>query len=238
MTKIFIPKGLMLNQQTFFVLRRLRIIAFTWKLSACFSLFLLCGCSMQKNYKMQSILDPIARDGPVLVFCGQLQTNRVGEKLGSAKYQMETISKGGRIVVTFNLVFYSSTFPKAALPMNALLAMVHGENGCLELLGYDASRSIAVDTPENRRIWQRMCSHGQFLPPRRAWIRENAAIILAQKAIGLTWEHRDSYIFKLSRYEIGWLIRAEPKGDVTVIGSGANIVVGDDGEIKLVSRGF
>jgi hypothetical protein len=211
--------------------------AFMRWLPASLSLALLCGCSSQKHHKTLRLFEPFMCDGPVFVFCGHLQTNWVEGYLGAADYQMKTVSAGGGVVVTFHVVFYRSTLPKV-LPTDALLAMVHAKKGGFELLGRDASRSIACDTPENRRTWGRMYYEGEFLPPRRAWLSESAAIGLAQKALNINDERRGSYIFKPRRYELGWLVGVETRGAERFLGADAEVGVGDDRKIKFVSRGL
>jgi hypothetical protein len=203
----------------------------------CLTLALLSGCSSVGTEKAVRLFEPFRCKRPVYVFCGRLERSWIEDQFGAAKYEMKTVSRAGSAIVIFDVLFYKATLT-APLPTNALLAMVRRDRGAFELLGRDANRSIASDTPENRRIWEAMYSQGGFLPPRRAWMSKRAAVALAQRALAIGEEDRVAFVFKPRRYELGWFVWVEPRGDETPIGAHAEVVVGDDGNVKFLCRGL
>lgn len=198
---------------------------------------ILCGCIFPKHHEIESPLGPLARNNRIYVFCGELKTNWSEGVLGVAQYEIRPVSAAAPAMFMLSLPFYMATKPER-LPTSALLATVCRGNDGFELLGLDASRSMIVDNPENRELWKSKCLTGDLLPKRRSWLDKHEAIKLAEKALGIAETQRSAFILKCVRYELGWIVSATPRGNVQVIGSESDVVVGDDRQVKCVSHGF
>lgn len=198
-------------------------------------LTLLGGCLSPRSRSAVQLLEPIEGGEGVFVCCGHLETFWVEDQLGVAVYGLKTArsERGARVLL--QVVAYKETLP-TAIPTDALLAMTRRKDGGLELVGRDASASLAEDTPQNRKAWEEAFSRGKFFPPRRRWISKSAAVAQAKAALSIAEGTEGAFVFTPRRYEFGWRVWVKPADAEASIGAQAEVGIGDDGRLKFLLR--
>jgi len=211
---------------------QVRSTAILARLVVCAGLPILSGCESTSSDRCP--FTPIAHCGSLYVLSGTLKTNWNDGQLEIVRFERSYFSSAGAFTAVFDLTFYAVTKP-TPLPQNALFVIVKRRTNQFELFGQDASYSIIEDTLQNREFWSHRCATGGFFTKRGAWLEENTAIELAKAALNHLETSENGYTCR--RYELGWIVTGHSVGTYRRTGD-PHVVIGDDGQIKYISRGL
>lgn len=156
--------------------------------------------------------------------------------MGVARYRLTNLDYQLRCV-EIDVTFYHSTRPPE-LPNSALLLLKRDGRYKFRVFGEDGSKGIFPDSSQNRQMLQHKVDERLIFPPKHAWLEKRVAKLACQKALLLRDSEIDTATFRFRRYELGWEVHVVPAATKCMIGGDCTVVVGDDGVIKAVYKGF